>query len=123
MHSWLLALMQGWWQPSLRAPWRANRPGPSPTDGSALSVVPGLGALDSPPDQMHTWHLGVGQHFTGSMVAPHLNMIYCDKLSPFASFLLPACMPGSLGTASLQVEMVAGKQHPRAAEHCICQFR
>ena len=61
---------QDWWQTSLRAPWRAERPGPPATDGSALAAAPDLHAYASPPDQMHTWHLGIGQDFAGSMVVP-----------------------------------------------------
>lgn len=62
-------LLQEWWRNDDAAPWRADRPGADPTFGpSALSVVPGCGPLDACPDQAHTWHLGVGQEFCGSMI-------------------------------------------------------
>lgn len=63
-------VLQGWWQTSLEAPWRTRRPGPPASEGSALACVPGLAPDSQPPDQMHTWHLGLGQEFTGSMVVP-----------------------------------------------------
>ena len=48
-----------------------HRPGSDPTSGpSALSVVPGCTSNVACPDQAHTWHLGVGQDFSGSMVVP-----------------------------------------------------
>lgn len=51
-----------------------HRPGSDPTSGpSALSVVPGCTSNVACPDQAHTWHLGVGQDFSGSMVVPVAN--------------------------------------------------
>ena len=64
-------LLQEWWRTDDAAPWRDDRPGADPTlSPSALSVVPGCGPLDACPDQAHTWHLGVGQEFCGSMIVP-----------------------------------------------------
>ena len=54
----------------MQAPWRAERPSEPATDGSAIAAVPGLDATAGPPDQMHTWHLGVGQYLTGGLVVP-----------------------------------------------------
>lgn len=65
----LWAFLQGWWDVSLQAPWRAHRPGAPATNGSALAVVPGLQATSAPPDQMHTWHLGLGQVLAGGLIA------------------------------------------------------
>ena len=55
-------LLQEWWRTD-----GAADPTLSP---SALSVVPARGPLDACPDQAHTWHLGVGQEFCGSMIVP-----------------------------------------------------
>lgn len=63
--------IQDWWCTSLSAQWRLHRPGSCPSkDGppAALHQVPGAGTLFAPPDQMHTWHLGIGQWFCGASV-------------------------------------------------------
>ena len=65
-----ILVVQGWWHTSMQAPWRAERPGEPATDGSAIAAVPGLDATAGPPDQMHTWHLGVGQYLAGGLVVP-----------------------------------------------------
>ena len=65
--------MQDWWRTSLTAQWRGHRPGgwPSNLDSPAkIHIVAGLGPTDGPPDQMHTWHLGVGQDVVASTVVP-----------------------------------------------------
>lgn len=54
------------------AQWRGERPWvpavaqPPPL----LHTLPGGQPTGSPPDQMHTWHHGVGREFAASTVAP-----------------------------------------------------
>lgn len=68
----LILNCKDWWNASLTAPWRSNRPGDWPCDvnsPAAIHQVPGMGPTVAPPDQMHTWHQGMGQHFCASIVA------------------------------------------------------
>lgn len=79
-------LIQDWWCTSLTSIWRTCRPGSwpcSPGSPANLHVVPGLGPTDCPPDQMHTWHLGVGQVLCGSTIASGLlvQSSICDMFS------------------------------------------
>lgn len=65
--------MEDWWCTALTAEWRQHRPGewPSNTDIPAkIHSVPGLGPTDAPPDQMHTWNLGIGQFVCGGTADP-----------------------------------------------------
>lgn len=71
------AWLQDWWRTDLAATWRGSRPGSDPCYApSSLSVVPGCGPLDACPDQAHTWHLGVGREFTGSMIVPQTAILF-----------------------------------------------
>lgn len=83
-------ILQDWWCTSLDATWRSHRPGASPVYApAALHIVPGMGPTDAPPDQMHTWHLGIGQQLAGSAVVP------CSFFSwnlGCANILLKQCM-------------------------------
>ena len=74
----LFTTIQDWWCTSLSAQWRLHRPGSCPSrDGppAALHQVPGAGTLFAPPDQMHTWHLGIGQWFCGASVVTQQSKI------------------------------------------------
>ncbi len=60
----------------LDAPWRRNRPWTSAVKHPppSLHSLPGGGACFSPPDQMHTWHHGIGREFCSSAIVPFLCM-------------------------------------------------
>ena len=66
------------------AQWRGERPWvpavahPPPL----LHILPGGQPTGSPPDQMHTWHHGVGREFAASAVAS-LQHMHVDAM-PFA---------------------------------------
>lgn len=49
-------------------PWTSAVKQPAPT----LHTLPGGGPCDSPPDQMHTWHHGVGREFCASAIVSRL---------------------------------------------------
>lgn len=69
----MCSVYKDWWCTALQAQWRGHRPGewPSKVDVPArIHSVAGLGPTDAPPDQMHTWHLGVGQIVCGSTIVP-----------------------------------------------------
>ena len=61
--------------------WRTMRPADDIAVYSkpSLQSLPGGHPLDAPPDQMHTWHHGVGREFVSSAIAPSLQtfMIEC----------------------------------------------
>ena len=52
------------------APWLQERPATSAVKlpAPSLHALPGGGPLESPPDQMHTWHHGVGREFASSAI-------------------------------------------------------
>ena len=54
------------------AQWRGERPSTHAVKMPAplLHSLPGGGETFSPPDQMHTWHHGVGREFCSSAIAP-----------------------------------------------------
>ena len=58
------------------APWRQERPGPDPCyEGATPAVRRLFGGMptESPPDQMHAWHHGVGRDFMASTIVPRFN--------------------------------------------------
>ena len=81
-------ILQDWWCTALTAQWRRQRPGdwPSKLDRPAkIHTVPGMGPTDAPPDQMHTWHLGVGQYCMWS----NCSSLFC--IFPTKPKLASAC--------------------------------
>ena len=55
------------------AQWRTDRPGPDclkPGPPPAIHSVAGGLPRQAPPDQMHTWHYGVGKEFCASAIVP-----------------------------------------------------
>ena len=59
-----------WWDMKLTAQWRQERPSTSAVKHPppSLHSLPGGGATESPPDQMHTWHHGIGREFCASVI-------------------------------------------------------
>lgn len=64
--------MQEWWRLDDAAPWRLDRPGPSPFKriGNPWSgLVPGADSPDRiKPDMVHTFHIGFGQDLAASCI-------------------------------------------------------
>ena len=58
----------------LTAAWRQERPWTSAVRDPppSLHSLPGGHPCESPPDQMHTWHHGVGREFCSSSIVPCL---------------------------------------------------
>jgi hypothetical protein len=66
------SIPKDWWNMKPTAPWVHERPSTSAVKEPrpSLHSLPGGGPLESPPDQMHTWHHGVGREFCASAIAP-----------------------------------------------------
>lgn len=52
----------------------------------------GGGATESPPDQMHTWHHGVGREFCSSAIAPRHLMLHACVACHLASMHVSCCI-------------------------------
>ena len=93
-HGILMNSVQGWWDPSMTTPWRRSRPGPNAVkEVTLLSCVPGFNPTLPPPDQAHTWFMGIGQDFTGSAVVAWCNpcLAASSRGSSVLSEVLLAC--------------------------------
>ena len=56
----------------ISAQWRSERPSdenPVRDPPPLMHTLPGGGPCESPPDQMHTWHHGIGREFVASCIA------------------------------------------------------
>lgn len=64
-----------WWDMKTSACWRQERPSNSAVKlpPPSLHFLPGGQPGESPPDQMHTWHHGVGREFCTSAIASCSN--------------------------------------------------
>ena len=63
---------QDWYNMKITAQWRSERPSdesPVRDPPPLMHTLPGGGACESPPDQMHTWHHGIGREFVASSIA------------------------------------------------------
>ena len=74
MHAHDLAVQlfaQDWYNVKTSAQWRSERPSnenPVRDPPPLMHTLPGGGPCESPPDQMHTWHHGVGREFVASCI-------------------------------------------------------
>ena len=79
------------------AQWRSERPSdenPVRDPPPLLHTLPGGGPCESPPDQMHTWHHGIGREFVASCIVSFhafkchaCCMHVCGHISNHAWFL------------------------------------
>ena len=109
-----------WYDMKLTAAWRQERPWTSAVRDPppSLHSLPGGHPCESPPDQMHTWHHGVGREFCSSSIVPCLINI----VSFMAVLLLFTCTHGRHtcmqeypGTSSMQVACFCWSQKWRSA--------
>lgn len=71
----------------ITARWRQGRPGdenPVRDPAPLLHALAGGHPCESPPDQMHTWHHGIGREFVANCIVSLIN--YHARMS------FPACM-------------------------------
>ena len=62
---------QDWWNMKVSAQWRSERPSdenPVYDPPPLMHTLPGGGPCESPPDQMHTWHHGIGREFVACCI-------------------------------------------------------
>ena len=70
--SLLFFFAQDWYNMKTSAQWRSERPSdenPVRDPPPLMHTLPGGGPCESPPDQMHTWHHGIGREFVASCIA------------------------------------------------------
>ena len=75
----------------LNATWRRQRPGEDPVYAHASPPIHRLHGGEpflSPPDQMHTWHHGIGRDCMASMIASRMHGIG----RAWHAWVLLACM-------------------------------
>lgn len=72
MHDLAVPLFaQDWFNMKTSAQWRSERPSdenPVRDPPPLMHTLPGGGACDAPPDQMQTWHHGIGREFVASCI-------------------------------------------------------
>lgn len=84
-----LSTLQAWWRLDADAPWRSNRPGPTPFKDCErpFDILPG-GTSPSTikPDIVHTFHLGFGVDLAASIVVWLCKLGVFDDGNPRQGF-------------------------------------
>ena len=121
-----MVFVQDWFCTALSAQWRKHRPGDWPCFmdiPATIHQVPGMGPTVAPPDQMHTWHLGVGQQVCGSTVAPwHAIFLEWNLNMPMLQSMFSAAKGSSSGFVGLLFEVVWRKIAGSATVQCVWLF-